>query len=113
MAKKSRGTPGSKKGVPKPLKDKIDQGFRKRLRDAMDYRGFKVNAELARQSQCSRQLIGQYLNDEKSAPNPLILLRIARVLRVSPYWLILNVGTMLDGISEEPRIEPAKKMKIG
>lgn len=103
MTKKTRGKPGSKKGESKPLKDKLDPGFKDRLWEAMVYRSLTNHAELGRLAGCSRAVVGQYLSGEKRAPGGLTLLRIANSLRVSANWLILNKGNMLDGIQEEQR----------
>lgn len=104
MAKTSANKPGPKKGTPKPFRRPLDDGFPRWLFDAMKRRGFvrpngkTMNADLAREADCERATIGQYLNEDKrkKSIDAALLLDLCDALWVTPYWLLKNEGTIDD-----------------
>lgn len=104
MAKNTGKKRGPKKGVPKPFKNPLGPGLSTRLKAAMARAGFvgpngdTLNSALAAEINCTRQVIGQYLNAENSKRtiDAIILLRLCDRLWITPYWLVLNEGTIED-----------------
>lgn len=105
---KERAKPGRKKGDTYTVKDDVAPGLGGRIKLAMQHRQVLNNAVLARMVGCERATIGGYINGERDRPSPVILLKISQQLRISPYWLVLNEGRMLDGILEIGQFEPGK-----
>ena len=85
-----RAKPGAKKGVPKPLKRRLDPGFPSRFRAALEMQKI-TEAELARRVGCSRQAIYRYLSGEAAYMDPHLLLDICEELGISPRLLIPRV----------------------
>lgn len=86
---KVKERPGAKKGVSKPRRHVLDDGFPGRLRDAMG--NMSVTA-LAKAAKCSRQSIHNYLNGGNKTIEVQILFPMARALNVSAEWLVLGTG---------------------
>lgn len=57
-----------------------------------------MNADLAREVKCERATIGQYLSvdNPKTSIDAPLLLALCDALWVTPYWLMLNEGTIDD-----------------
>lgn len=104
VAKVKGSKSGAQKGVPKPHARPLDAAFPLRLRAAMQRRKFvredgsTMNAALAREAKCTHQVIGQYLNPDKprKSIDALLLLSLCDALSVTPYYLMLNEGSIDD-----------------
>lgn len=93
--------PGSKKGVPKPAKRKLDAHFHERLKAAMAARQWGV-PQLAKEAGCTRAVILNYLAGGKAQIDALLLFDIADKLKVSERWLARNEGTMPPRVALDP-----------
>jgi transcriptional regulator with XRE-family HTH domain len=81
--------PGAKKGEPKPLKRKLDQGFHKRLKTAM---GDRDVPEVARAVGCTRAGLINLLKPGKPQIDALLLYELSDYLKVRPRWLLKGEG---------------------
>lgn len=66
------------------------EGFRKRLREAVELRGLS-QAELARRLAVRRATVGEWLNHGR-LPGGAIMLALPPLLGVRADWLLLGVG---------------------
>ena len=78
-------TDGGRRGSPVLM-----QGFGKRLADARRMRGMKVR-EIAAHFGVSTSAVSQWENDQ-TLPDLTKAMELPRLLRVSPLWLLYNVG---------------------
>lgn len=116
-AKKKRAKPGPKKGEPKPYARPLDKKFPERLLLAMQRRRFirtdgkPANSELAKEVPCERATIGNYLNTERprTTIDAPLLLDLCDALRVTPYWLLRNEGTIDDVPMDKIPLEEVRK----
>lgn len=105
--KPKRKSPGSKKGVPKPLKRSLDPAFGRRLHAAMILKGYEV-PELAKLVKCTRAALGKYLSGASRGVEALLLFEIAEKLEVSPSWLLKGEGSM----TSPQQLDPEKAMVL-
>ena len=66
------------------------EGFKERLREAVELRGFS-QAELARRLSVRRATVGEWVNHGR-LPSGAIMLALPELLRVHADWLLLGVG---------------------
>jgi transcriptional regulator with XRE-family HTH domain len=101
MAQK-RGTPGSKKGQPKPMKRQLDSEFKTRFAVAV---GNRAIPELAKKVGCSRAALGNYLNGRSKTIEALLLFQLAKELDVSARWLLTGQGVKADESGQLRKIQ--------
>lgn len=86
---------GAKKGIPKPIKRKLDgQAFANRLRAAMATVPGINNTELAKRIGGTKQVVGKWLSGESTNLDALLALKVRDSLQVSLRWLLTGVGSM-------------------
>lgn len=95
--------PGSAKGVPKPSKRGVDDGFPGRLKAALGQRPGLNVPQLADEIGCSGQVLWNYLSGKNKSPEALLILALADALKVSARWILTGRGDIssVDAISPE------------
>jgi transcriptional regulator with XRE-family HTH domain len=110
-----RRKPGSPKDQPKPRKWLLDKGFAGRIKQAMaehnDGAGIDV-PDLAERVGCTRALLGKYRNGDATTAEPLLLLKIAQVLKVRLEWIIVGELPMRNANPSEHMLKLAKAIDV-
>lgn len=103
--------PGSKKGVLKPVRRKLDgDAFAERLKAAMALYPGLTNAELARRIGATKQVVGKGLSGSSTNMDALLGLKLRDTLQVSLRWLLIGEGDMAADVALTP--DEAKLLNV-
>ena len=81
-----------KQEEPRDERDRRRKGFQRRLREAVERRGFS-QAELARRLEVRRATVGEWLNHGR-LPSGATMLELPVLLEVPADWLLLGDGKL-------------------